>query len=155
MPHRRGRDLPPPTSDQRLANERARIVQGTPAKLLPQAKQGAHGRGVTNNRRPHPSNAGRKNTGLSRTITITLSARLGREKAAARGKVEKPGVTNVLRPKPFGEVIAKFERCARTSLPPIATIAAARARRTSIRRIAANMFTNPSTAPSAHRADNR
>ena len=103
MPHRRGRDLPPPTSDQRLANERARIVQGTPAKLLPQAEARRPRARGDEQRRPHPSNAGRKNTGLSRTITITLSPRLGREKAAARGKVENPGVTTALCPKPLGK----------------------------------------------------
>jgi ABC-type transporter Mla subunit MlaD len=47
-----------------------------------------------NNRLPQ-SNAGRRNTGLSRTTTITLSALLPREKVAARGKVEKPCVTNL------------------------------------------------------------
>jgi hypothetical protein len=112
-------------------------------KPLLQAKQGDVNRlgVVMNNRRPQPSNAGRKNTGLS-TTTITLSTLLPREKVVAGGEFKKPCVVNAVRPKPFGKVIEKFERvpCARTSLPPIAKIAVARARRISIRRIAANMI---------------
>jgi hypothetical protein len=107
-----------------------------------------------NNRRPQPSNAGRKNTGLS--ITITLSAPMPREKVVAGGEFKKPCVVNAVRPKPFGEVLEKFERapCARTSLPPIAKIAVARARRTSIRRIAINMIAIRPPHQSVHNADN-
>src|SRR5512144_562222 len=133
----------------RLANERARIPPGTPPKLLRQSKHFTV-RGVVTNGRLRQSNAGRKNTGLSRTITITLSPPR-RENVVARGKLEKPGVTTALRPKPFGKVVEKFELvpCARTSLPPIATSAATRA---TIRRIAANTIGNPSTAPMVHPA---
>src|SRR5512143_2791692 len=100
----------------RLANERARIPPGTPAKLLRQSKHFSMRGVVTNGRLRHWSNAGRKNTGLSRTITITLSPPR-RENVVARGKLEKPGVTPALRPKPFAKVVEKFELvpCARTS----------------------------------------
>jgi hypothetical protein len=133
----------------RLANERARIPPGTPAKLLRQSKHFTM-RGVVTNGRLRQSNAGRKNTGLSRTITITLSPPR-RENVVARGKLEKPGVTTALRPKPFGKVVERFERApsAAASLPSIATIAAAS---TKIRSIAVNMFGNPSTAPSLSHA---
>jgi hypothetical protein len=101
-----------------------------------------------NNRFRQGSNAGWKNTGLWRTTTMVLSPP-PREKAVGVGEIEGPGVTNLGEAVTnlgeavtnFGEVIEKFERapCARTSLPPIAKIAAARATRTSVRRITANM----------------
>jgi hypothetical protein len=110
---------------------------------------------MMNNRFWQGSNTGRKNTGLWRTTTMVLSP-TPREKAVRAGEIEGPGVTNFGEAVTnLGEVIEKFERApsARTSLPPIAKIAAARARRASVRRIAGNMIGNPSTAPLVHNAD--
>jgi hypothetical protein len=118
-------------------------------KPLRQAKHGDRNRrGVVTKERPHWSNAGRKKRGLWRTTTMTRSP-LPREKAVGRGSIEGPGVTNLgVVVTKFGKVIEKFERapCARTSLAPIARIAAARALRASVR-IVANMIANPSNAP--------